>query len=138
MLLLVLRPTDRAKIGRSPRSGDHPGRTAGPPPGIIYPSCLNQQISILISKALRHYTKATLWGPNGARPNPLKDDVMEIDRRSKFHRWRKTTYTMCAKAGGIAVAGKQLGHKTDMSAYYLDPSMLDDVQAADLMPVLPL
>ena len=60
------------------------------------------------------------------------------DRRSKFHRWRKTTYTMCAKAGGIAVAGKQLGHKTDMSAYYLDPSMLDDVQAADLMPVLPL
>ena len=33
---------------------------------------------VMISKALRHYTKATLWGPNGARPNPLKDDVMEI------------------------------------------------------------
>jgi len=33
---------------------------------------------VMISKAHVHYTKPTLWGPNFARPNPLKDDVMEI------------------------------------------------------------
>jgi hypothetical protein len=34
------------------------------------------------------------------------------------------------------VAQRQLGHKTDMSRYYLDQTQLADVQAADVLPSL--
>ena len=58
------------------------------------------------------------------------------DRSHMFQKTRRTTYTQCVKHGSKEIASKQLGHKTDMSRFYLDESQLDITQAANLLPQL--
>lgn len=61
---------------------------------------------------------------------------LPTDREHMFQKTRRTTYTMCVKYGSKEIASKQLGHKTDMSRYYLDESQLLTPQAADVLPLL--
>lgn len=56
------------------------------------------------------------------------------DRSCMFQRTRRTTYTLCVKFGSKELASKQLGHKTDMSRFYLDTTQLGQQSAADVMP----
>lgn len=53
-------------------------------------------------------------------------------RRDLFQRIRRTTYTY-SKLGGID-AGHQLGHHSDMSAHYEDPTITQQRQACDVLP----
>ena len=46
-------------------------------------------------------------------------------RRDKFHRLRRTSYTLVAKAFGVQAASRHAAHKQDLSRYYLDRSMID-------------
>jgi integrase len=66
----------------------------------------------------------------------LKQAGLPSDRRHKFHCLRRTCYTWSTVYGSRDVAQRQLGHKTDMSRYYLDQTQLADVQAADVLPSL--
>jgi integrase len=66
----------------------------------------------------------------------LRRAGLPSDRSSMFQRTRRTTYTLCVKYGSKEVASRQLGHKTDMSRYYLDESQLDIQQAATVLPPL--
>ncbi len=61
---------------------------------------------------------------------------LPTDRSSMFQRTRRTTYTLCVKFGSKEIAGRQLGHKTDMSRFYLDETQLHATQAADLLPTV--
>jgi integrase len=61
---------------------------------------------------------------------------LPTDRTSMFQRTRRTTYTLCVKFGSKEIASRQLGHKTDMSRFYLDESQLHPTQAADLLPAI--
>lgn len=61
---------------------------------------------------------------------------LPFDRYHMFHCVRKTTYTQMAIHAGIEAAGRQCGHKTDLSRIYLDVSQLPPVQAADVLPTL--
>ena len=64
----------------------------------------------------------------------LRRAGLPADRSHMFQKTRRTTYTLCVKYGSKEVASRQLGHKTDMSRFYLDTSQLDDVQASDILP----
>jgi hypothetical protein len=55
-------------------------------------------------------------------------------RRDKFHRIRRTSYSYVVKALGIAAATEHAGHATDLSAIYLDRSILDLPDAVDVLP----
>ena len=57
------------------------------------------------------------------------------DRTSMFQKTRRTTYTLCVKFGNKDIASHQLGHRTDMSRYYLDMSQIEYAQAANVLPV---
>jgi hypothetical protein len=46
-------------------------------------------------------------------------------RRDKFHRLRRTSYTMVAKAFGVDAASRHAAHKQDLSKFYLDRTMID-------------
>lgn len=46
-------------------------------------------------------------------------------RRDKFHRLRRTSYTMVAKAFGVEAASRHAAHKQDLSRFYLDRTMID-------------
>jgi hypothetical protein len=46
-------------------------------------------------------------------------------RRDKFHRLRRTSYTLVAKVFGVQAASRHAAHKQDLSRYYLDRSMID-------------
>lgn len=66
----------------------------------------------------------------------LRDAHLPCDRYRMFHCIRRTTYTMAVKFGSRAIAQRQLGHRTDMSRYYEDPTQIDQQQAADVLPTL--
>lgn len=66
----------------------------------------------------------------------LRHAGLPFDRYHMFHCCRKTTYTQMAIHAGIEAAGRQCGHKTDLSRVYLDVSQLPPVQAADVLPSL--
>lgn len=55
-------------------------------------------------------------------------------RRDKFHRVRRTSYTMVAKAYGIAAASEHAAHKQDLSRFYLDTSLLERQNPLDALP----
>lgn len=54
-------------------------------------------------------------------------------RRDKFHRLRRTSYTLVAKAFGVEAASRHAAHKQDLSRFYLDRSQID----ADPLQALP-
>lgn len=54
--------------------------------------------------------------------------------RDKFHKLRRTSYTLVAKSHGIAVASRHAGHSTDMSRYYLDQTQYDDRDPLTALP----
>lgn len=54
--------------------------------------------------------------------------------RDKFHKIRRTSYTYVAKRFGVAVASDHAAHKSDMSRYYLDTSLLDRPNPLDALP----
>jgi hypothetical protein len=47
----------------------------------------------------------------------------------------ETTYTMAAAHASVTLAQQILGHRTDMSAHYLDPRLLPQRGAAEVLPV---
>lgn len=59
---------------------------------------------------------------------------LPFTHRDKFHRIRRTSYTLVAKAFGIAAASEHAAHKGDLSKFYLDTSMLDRHNPLDALP----
>jgi hypothetical protein len=59
---------------------------------------------------------------------------LPFSHRDKFHRIRRTSYTMVAKAFGIAAASEHAAHKQDLSRFYLDTSLLDHHNPLDALP----
>ena len=59
---------------------------------------------------------------------------LPFTHRDKFHRIRRTSYTMVAKAYGIAAASEHAAHKQDLSRFYLDTSLLERQNPLDALP----
>jgi integrase len=89
--------------------------------------------------------RATVW-PSGRYRKGLYARLKQMlkklglthDRRSKFHRIRRTTATQTALHGTLEMAQRQLGHtslKMTLDAY-IDPRALRPVQAVDVIPAL--
>lgn len=55
-------------------------------------------------------------------------------RRDKFHKVRRTSYSLVASRYGIAAASQHAAHKSDLSRYYLDPTFLDQPNPLDALP----
>lgn len=56
-------------------------------------------------------------------------------RKDKFHRLRRTGYTiMYVRGNGLEAAKAYAGHKTDMSAFYLDRTKLPVAKSVELLP----
>ncbi len=62
----------------------------------------------------------------------LKVADLPTTRYDLFQKIRRTTYSY-SKLGGID-AGRQLGHSSDMSRYYEDPTITQERQACDVLP----
>lgn len=59
---------------------------------------------------------------------------LPFSHRDKFHRIRRTSYTMVAKAFGIAAASEHAAHKQDLSKFYLDTTLLERHNPLDALP----
>lgn len=77
------------------------------------------------------YNRATKWH---TLTRLLCRAGLPSDRYHKFHCLRKTCYTFTCKHASREAAGRQLGHRTDLSAVYADPRHLAVPQAADVLP----
>lgn len=64
----------------------------------------------------------------------LKSAGLPHGRKDKFHRLRRTSYTMVYREFGLRAASKHAGHRTDMSAAYLDPTQLDNPDGLEALP----
>lgn len=64
----------------------------------------------------------------------LKAAGLPCTRRDKYHKLRRTSYTMVAKEFGVEAASQHAAHRTDMSRYYLDPTFLDKPNPLDALP----
>lgn len=57
------------------------------------------------------------------------------DRSHGMYAWRRTCATAVAKVAGIASASRQLGHTSEaMTRRYIDPTLLGDSSAVDVLP----
>jgi integrase len=79
------------------------------------------------------YGRRELWTAFG---RILRRAGLPDDRHHKFHCLRRTCYTLVTIHGSSEVAAQQLGHRTDMSRFYLDRSQMLQRQAADVLPLL--
>lgn len=68
----------------------------------------------------------------------LKRAGIPTDRDHGFHCLRRTCYSLIAAASDLDTAGAQLGHKSDLSRNYLDPTLWTHQQAAELLPPISL
>jgi len=91
----------------------------------------------------RHYDarRAMVWPQPYWREQPqrqltrlLRAAGLPTDRYHKFHCLRRTNYTLSVRYGSRELAHHQLGHLTDMSRYYLDPTQVDTQQAVSVIP----
>lgn len=64
----------------------------------------------------------------------LEKAELPNDRYHKFQCLRRTNYTLITANGSRELAGRQLGHQTDLSRYYLDRTQLNEPDATDLLP----
>lgn len=64
----------------------------------------------------------------------LEDAGLPTSRRDKFHKLRRTSYSHVYRELGLTAASRHAGHSGDMSAHYLDPTILDQPDAVDVMP----
>lgn len=84
------------------------------------------------------------WGRNRhglweALRGVLKASGLPSDRRSMFHRFRRTTATILTGKVGISAASAALGHTSEaMTRRYVDPSNLSAVRPIDVLPRLQL
>lgn len=82
------------------------------------------------------------WGPNrhglwSALRAVLKASGLPSDRRSMFHRFRRTTATILTGKVGISAASAALGHTSEaMTRRYVDPANLPAVRPIDVLPRL--
>lgn len=68
----------------------------------------------------------------------LNEAGLPTDRKSKFHRIRRTTATQTAIHGSLEMAQRQLGHtsvRMTLNAY-IDPRMMRPIQSVDVIPAL--
>ncbi len=78
--------------------------------------------------------KHSLWD---ALREVLKGAGLPSDRRSMFHRFRRTTATILTGRAGIAAASAALGHTSEaMTRKYVDPTNLPTSKAIDILPRL--
>ena len=93
----------------------------------------------------RHWPQSVLakriWPQPYRREQPyrqlsqiLRKAGLPADRYHKFTCFRRTCYTLATRYGSQEIARRQLGHRTDMSAHYLDPRQLDTPQAVLFLP----
>jgi len=88
-------------------------------------------------------SRQLVW-PYHYHPRTKFDQLKRLLRRAglpsgrdrAYHCLRRTCYTHTARFGGREMAARQLGHKTDLSRFYLDPRQIDEQQAADVLPSL--
>ena len=66
----------------------------------------------------------------------LADAGLPADRYRMFHSFRRTNYTFCVKFGDRDIARDQLGHKSDLRAFYEDRTQIERSTAADVLPRL--
>lgn len=104
---------------------------------VMHPEAVNA-VSMVLSPGREFlwpypYHRSRIWRHYKAI---LVQAGLPTDRKHMFQKVRRTTYTQCVKHGSKDIASRQLGHKTDMSRYYLDVTQLPDTQAADVMPPL--
>jgi len=67
----------------------------------------------------------------------LKASGLPHDRRSMYHRFRRTTATILTSKVGIAAASAALGHTSEaMTRKYVDPTNLSTIRPADVLPRL--
>jgi hypothetical protein len=64
----------------------------------------------------------------------LKAAGLPATRRDKFHRLRRTAYTLVYAKLGPQAASEFAGHQTDLSAFYLDRTFLQAVDPLDALP----
>jgi integrase len=86
--------------------------------------------------------RPTVW-PTGAYRHDLyktlksllKQAKLPTDRKSKFHRIRRTTATQAALHGSMELAQRQLGHTSvSMTLKYIDARIIRPAQAIDVLP----
>jgi integrase len=94
--------------------------------------------------ALRPYGHATVW-PWGRHHNELRLALKRIlreaglpcDRRSMFHRFRRTTATLLVAHSSLKDAQRALGHTNEaMTLRYVDQRAIPAVHASQILPRL--
>lgn len=61
------------------------------------------------------------------------------DRSKMMYAWRRTCATQVARIVGVSAAQRQLGHSSEaMTRRYIDPTLLSESTAADILPRLRL
>jgi integrase len=100
-------------------------------------------VAVEAIRAICDPARSLVWRLHRSKRSPrhhltrlLKAAGLTVDRYHAFHCLRKTCYTHTAIAAGLAVASRQLGHRSDLSSVYLDRSQLPEPQAADVLPRL--
>lgn len=82
------------------------------------------------------------WGSNrhglwAALRSVLKASGLPHDRRSMYHRFRRTTATILTGQVGISAASAALGHTSEaMTRKYVDPTNVTSVRPIDVLPRL--
>lgn len=102
---------------------------------------LSDQTALLLHDLLRH-RQPRVW-PWGRCRNELYRTYGNIldrvglpsDRRSKFHRIRRTTATLLTKHGTLQMAQQALGHTSEkMTLKYVDPRQLNCLSPVRILP----
>jgi len=79
------------------------------------------------------YSRDELW--RKFRTVILEPAGLPATHRDYFHKIRRTSYTMIAKAYGVTAASDHASHAVDMSAHYLDKSFLDRPDPIKALPL---